>query len=296
MQLPGHTSHRLQPLDVAVFGPLQTYYIQAQENFLRQYKGDRIYQTQIAALLKEAYGRAATVGSAESAFRASGIWPVNRNIFKDSDFASADALVPSVEMPVTLSTTMIGLREGVSTSAATQSNEIASTNTNSADRSTITASASPKSLTATGPASTSLTTQPSKTPELTDELKNVLHEISPLPKPNPQPEKLGKRKRKQELAQKAVVISSSPYKLHLAQSKVKTRSEKSTTKIRKTIVQEKQKNESKTVGESSWFCIICEENAEEEMIQCMACRLWVHTNCGRVSARVKKYFCPSCKS
>jgi hypothetical protein len=167
----------------------------------------------------------------QTSFRASGIWPVNRNIFRDSDFASADALVPSVEMPATLSTTIIGLHEGVSTSAATQSNEItnrqiASTNTNSSDRSTITASASPKSSTATGPASTSLITPPSKTPERTDELKNVLHDISPLPKPNPQPEKLGKRKRRQELAQKAAVISSSPYKLHLEESKVKTGSEK----------------------------------------------------------------------
>jgi hypothetical protein len=88
-------------------------------------------------------------------------------------------------------------------------------------------------------------TPPSKTPERTDEFKNVLHEISPLPKPNPQPEKLGKRKRRQELAQKAVVISSSPYKLHLEESKVKTRSEKSTTKIRKTIFQGGKKKKQK---------------------------------------------------
>ena len=48
LQLPGHTTHRLQPLDVAFFGPLQKYFVQAQETFLRQNKGDKIYQTQIA--------------------------------------------------------------------------------------------------------------------------------------------------------------------------------------------------------------------------------------------------------
>lgn len=42
LQLPGHTTHRLQPLDVAFFGPLQIYFTQAQETFLRQYKGDKI--------------------------------------------------------------------------------------------------------------------------------------------------------------------------------------------------------------------------------------------------------------
>ena len=70
LQLPGQTTHRLQPLDIAFFGPLQTYFTQAQETFLRLNKGDKIYQTQILKLLNEAYSRAATVGIAESTFRA----------------------------------------------------------------------------------------------------------------------------------------------------------------------------------------------------------------------------------
>ncbi|GLV46099.1 hypothetical protein CBL_10759 [Carabus blaptoides fortunei] len=80
-QLPGHTTHRLQPLDIAFIGPLRTYFTQAQETFLRLYKGDKIYQTQMSKSLNEAYGRAATVGIAESAFRASGISPVHRHVF-----------------------------------------------------------------------------------------------------------------------------------------------------------------------------------------------------------------------
>ncbi|XP_076545758.1 uncharacterized protein LOC143305563 [Osmia lignaria lignaria] len=92
LQLPGHTTRRLQPLDVAFFGPLQKYFTQAQETFLRQYKGDKISQTQISKLLNEAYGRAATVAIAESGFRASGIWPVNRHIFEDHRFAPFDSL------------------------------------------------------------------------------------------------------------------------------------------------------------------------------------------------------------
>lgn len=47
LQLPGHTSHRLQPLDVAFFSPLQTYFVQAQDAFLRECKADKVTQLQI---------------------------------------------------------------------------------------------------------------------------------------------------------------------------------------------------------------------------------------------------------
>jgi hypothetical protein len=36
LQLPGHTTHRLQPLDVSIFGPLETYYNQAVEKWMRE--------------------------------------------------------------------------------------------------------------------------------------------------------------------------------------------------------------------------------------------------------------------
>lgn len=92
LQLPSHTTHRMQPLDVAFFRPLGIYYVQAQETYLRQHVGKQITQYDVVALLAEAYGRAATVGVAENAFKASGIWPVNRHVFKDHHFAASEAL------------------------------------------------------------------------------------------------------------------------------------------------------------------------------------------------------------
>ncbi|KAJ8964063.1 hypothetical protein NQ314_005146 [Rhamnusium bicolor] len=92
LQLPSHTTHRMQPLDVAFFRPLGLYYIQAQETFLRQHIGKPVTQYDVVTLLAEAYGRAATVGTAENAFKAAGIWPVNRHVFRDHDFAPSDAL------------------------------------------------------------------------------------------------------------------------------------------------------------------------------------------------------------
>ncbi|CAG2059839.1 unnamed protein product [Timema podura] len=92
LQFPSHTTHRMHPLDVAFFRPLGWYYIQAQEAFLRQNMGKSITQYDVVALLAEAYGRAVTVGTVENAFKAAGIWPLNRHVFRDHDFAPSDVL------------------------------------------------------------------------------------------------------------------------------------------------------------------------------------------------------------
>ncbi|KAF2896249.1 hypothetical protein ILUMI_09926 [Ignelater luminosus] len=41
LQLPGHTTNRLQLLDVAVFKPLERYYNQSVEKWMREHSGDR---------------------------------------------------------------------------------------------------------------------------------------------------------------------------------------------------------------------------------------------------------------
>lgn len=68
LQLPGHTTHRLPPIDVAFFKPLGLYYIQCQEKWLRQNYGKTISQFQVTSLLNDAYGRATTIGIAENTF------------------------------------------------------------------------------------------------------------------------------------------------------------------------------------------------------------------------------------
>lgn len=93
LQLPGHTTHRLQSLDAAFFKPLGLYYIQAQEKWLHINYGKIISQFHIKSLLlNEAYGRAATIGIAENAFKSLGIWPVNRYIFQDHHFIVSQSL------------------------------------------------------------------------------------------------------------------------------------------------------------------------------------------------------------
>ena len=106
--LPRHMSDRLQPLDVAFMRPFKTYYSSAIENWLDAREGHKVTHYQIAGLVCEAFDKAATILVAKNGFRATGIFPFNRDIFpehkyaddvdKDSDSAaagpSADELMP----------------------------------------------------------------------------------------------------------------------------------------------------------------------------------------------------------
>ncbi|KAK9680522.1 hypothetical protein QE152_g39032 [Popillia japonica] len=51
-----------------------------------------VTQYQVAELLGEAYAKAATIENAVNGFRAAGVWPVNRHVFKDSDFVASETV------------------------------------------------------------------------------------------------------------------------------------------------------------------------------------------------------------
>ena len=89
VSLPPHTTHRLQPLDVSFFGPMGKYYDEAMRSWLRSNVGRAVTTWQVAELFGKSYGRAASVNTATSGFRASG--PLDLGIFTDADFAPAAA-------------------------------------------------------------------------------------------------------------------------------------------------------------------------------------------------------------
>jgi len=84
--MPGHTTHRVQPMDAAFFRPLSSCYIEEIENWLRANPGRYVAQAKVAVIFGYGYGKAATVARAISAFRSTGIWPVNRYAFQDHHF------------------------------------------------------------------------------------------------------------------------------------------------------------------------------------------------------------------
>lgn len=87
--LPPHCTHRLQPLDVSFMGPLNTFLVQAIENFLRNNPGRAVSQFNICRLFGEAYLKASTPNNAINGFRKTGIVPFDANIFGEDDYAAA---------------------------------------------------------------------------------------------------------------------------------------------------------------------------------------------------------------
>ncbi|KAI4800772.1 hypothetical protein KUCAC02_007070 [Chaenocephalus aceratus] len=87
LTLPPHTSHRMQPLDVAVYGPFKTLYNRALDGWMRSNPGRTVSICQIAGLVNEAFLSAVTPRNITSGFKSTGMFPYNRDISPEEAFA-----------------------------------------------------------------------------------------------------------------------------------------------------------------------------------------------------------------
>ena len=103
LTIPPKTSHRLQPLDVSVFGPFKRSYNKAMDNWMRTYPGKTLTIYEVPALVKEAQLCALMPRNILSGFKNIGTWPYNPDIFAEEDFAAAtitDRPAPDIQIPL----------------------------------------------------------------------------------------------------------------------------------------------------------------------------------------------------
>lgn len=86
LSFPPHTSHRLQPLDLTIFGPLKSAYSSECAIFMRQNVHQKITPYDVAEIFNRAFVRVATIEKAQKGFEVSGIVPFRPNIFTEEDF------------------------------------------------------------------------------------------------------------------------------------------------------------------------------------------------------------------
>ena len=86
LTIPPYTSHRLQPLDRSVFGPLKSRYNQAMDEWMRSNPGKIVTIYNIPALINKAYLAAFTPGNIQAGFKSTVIYPFCRDIFDESAF------------------------------------------------------------------------------------------------------------------------------------------------------------------------------------------------------------------
>lgn len=87
LTFPPHCSHKLQPLDRSVYGPLKKMVNSASDSWMRMNPGKTMTIYEIPGLVRTALPAAATPKNIQAGFQCCGIWPYNPNIFEDSDFA-----------------------------------------------------------------------------------------------------------------------------------------------------------------------------------------------------------------
>ncbi|CAH1974303.1 unnamed protein product [Acanthoscelides obtectus] len=92
LSLAPHTTNKMQPMDVAVYGPLKTHFEREVNIFQKSHPGRIINQYDVSRLLAPAYLKAAVAINAVHGFEKPGIWPVNKHAFGDEHFTPAEVL------------------------------------------------------------------------------------------------------------------------------------------------------------------------------------------------------------
>ena len=90
MSFPAHTTHRLQPLDVAFFKSLKSWYNIQMEKFLRTSHGQTVSAHQISGFVGAAFLKAASMETAVNGFKKTGLWPPDQHVF-DDEFSQMEA-------------------------------------------------------------------------------------------------------------------------------------------------------------------------------------------------------------
>ena len=86
LTLPPHCSHRLQPLDRAIYGPLKTFFNAAMDDFMRMHPARPISIYDVGNLGGIAFSKAMTTTNIISAFRSTGIYPIDSDVFREDEF------------------------------------------------------------------------------------------------------------------------------------------------------------------------------------------------------------------
>ena len=87
--LPAHSSHVTQPLDVGCFTPLKQYFRTALEEFYCQDFGSATSKRNFLIAYAAARRNAFSIRNIRSAWKASGLWPVNINKVLENPFVQA---------------------------------------------------------------------------------------------------------------------------------------------------------------------------------------------------------------
>ena len=159
VSLPPHCSHKCQPLDLTIFGPLKTAYFKRCGEWMSMNPGKRITQYEVATLFGDAYCAVGGIQKCINGFRAAGIYPLNSSVFTDDHFRAAENLVPK-NSGETASIASAENPEAASTSVVIFATEPSSEPTEAAGTSAVASATESSSEPATGTSGVASATEP----------------------------------------------------------------------------------------------------------------------------------------
>lgn len=294
LSFPPHCTHKLQPLDVAVFGPVKSYYESEVKSWHTNHTNEKLEIADIPEIACKALDLALTPTNIKSGFRASGICPYNPNIFTASDFIQAsidDSNEPGTSQAQqeenaqrTLLVPDVGAEAEISTSEASRSEPSRSEPSTSVSRASSmsilddigplrpTTPKPPRSKRGRPPMKSSVLTSPDNRDELRE--KRAKRDAA--------------EERKLNRQQKKTPTKKTPTKKTPAK---KTPAKKSTPQARARYTRSKS-------PEDQDFCIICMQYLPPKLtknnsINCNSCDRAVHLSCANVYAG--GYTCENCE-
>ena len=102
LTLPPHCSHRLQPLDRSINGPLKTYFKTALVDWNISNPGRSVSIYEMGHLGGLTFTKSMSATNILSGFSSTGIFPQNRNIFEEHEFLPSD-VTDRPSLPATVS-------------------------------------------------------------------------------------------------------------------------------------------------------------------------------------------------
>lgn len=141
-----HTSHKMQPLDRTVFGPMKTYYNAACSEWMLIHPGQPISIYDIAELIGKAFPKAFSQSNIVKGFEVSGLYPINKDIFQENEFLTSyvtdrPLVLESEQQPSTSSTSSLrdsGTANSENSASTTFSNNPCNTITSDTVHKTVT--------------------------------------------------------------------------------------------------------------------------------------------------------------
>lgn len=302
LSVPPHCTHRLQPLDVSVYGPLSTYFERAIDKWQKQHPAQRVTLFEIGEIFGSAYLQSATPHNAISGFKKSGIFDGDINVFSDVDFSPAD--VTNVNECNSVTTT--SPEETITQSAEITLEQTISTDTveklEALERTPPPSTSRFKNSENLGGSSIRESRASSSPAQYDDQLREEpgpsvsVQKIKKLPKATP---KTTSRKRK---AQKSEILTSTPFKDSLRHQQAPKRPNKVIK--RKELDKLMPKFPTPPVPlpsdptEADNLCLICGDTfghskPGEQWIQCNMCEQWAHQLCTEYLQGI--FICDFCK-